>query len=278
MMVDGRADLYVMRLQHVAARAVLDLARPVLEARGSPARKTAFYRLVAMQRLIQARLRVGEEDIAQLRASVVAAEQSSEKDVGYATGFLGWALWLRGDLTEAAEELEKALAMADRIGESVLHSLALRYLMLVAVRRHDAEQVRKLFPVAYPAGGDVAPCIPEATALACSAWLAWRDGNGDEVRRLAARIGVLDPTMLGSGAMYRWVYMFPLIAAELSAGDTGAAVRAARQILNPTQQLLDDDLMAALADAGAAWDRPDPAAARRQLEAALKLAHARDYF
>ena len=48
--------------------------------------------------------RIDEEYIATLRASVAAAEYGGgdrDKDVGYATDFLGWALWLRGDPAEA---------------------------------------------------------------------------------------------------------------------------------------------------------------------------------
>ena len=70
LMVDGRADLHVMRFEADLALAMLERARPVLEARGTPARKTAFYRLQTMQRLLRNRLRVDDEDIASLRAAV----------------------------------------------------------------------------------------------------------------------------------------------------------------------------------------------------------------
>ena len=72
--------------------------------------------------------------------------------------------------------------------------------------------------------------------------------------RLAGRIAEFDLGTLVFGARYRWVYLFPLIAARLQAGDVAAAVAAARQILDPAQQLLPDDLMAALDAACAAWD------------------------
>ena len=152
LMLDARANLHVMRLEADSALAVLERARPVLEARGNPARKSAFHRLWTMQRLVRNRLRVDDEDIASLRASVAYAEQScDDKDVGYATDFVGWALWLRGDLPEAAEELSKALALADRIGETVLRDLALMSLTRTALRRHDTQAVRDLLPQAIAA-------------------------------------------------------------------------------------------------------------------------------
>ena len=119
MMIDGRASIHSMRFEPDLLLATLERARPLLESRGTPARRHTFHRQVTMQELIRHRFRVGDADIARLRRSVELAEQTGdEKDVGYALYFLGWALWLRGDLTEAQQQLEKALAMGERIGET----------------------------------------------------------------------------------------------------------------------------------------------------------------
>ncbi len=124
LMLDGRADLHVIRSEPDLALAILEQARPLLEARGTPARKAAFYRLHTLQRLLRNRLRVSDEDVADLRAAVTAAEHTGEdKDVGYATQFLGWALWLRGDLPEAEAELANALRLAERTGETFLRDV-----------------------------------------------------------------------------------------------------------------------------------------------------------
>ncbi len=86
MMVDGRAALYTMRNEPELALATLEAVRPVLEARGSPARKYGFYLHLAMDRVMQNGNRVDEADIATLRRSLAAAAQGEEeKDVGYAS-------------------------------------------------------------------------------------------------------------------------------------------------------------------------------------------------
>ena len=140
-----------------------------------------------MQELIRHRFRVGDDDIARLRRSVELAEQTGdEKDVGYAMYFLGWALWLRGDLTEAKQQLEQALAMGERIGERHLLVTSLLALILTALRRHDTEAVRTLIPRARTAAGKDG--IYVALTVAAQAWLAWQDGHPDEVIRLAGRI------------------------------------------------------------------------------------------
>jgi adenylate cyclase len=282
LMVDGWAGLHMMRLEADLARAVLEQARPVLEARGNSARKSAFYRLWTMQKLIRNRLRVDEEDIAGLRASVAFAERAGEdKDVGYATDFVGWALWLRGDLPEATEELSKALALAERIGETVLRDLALLCLTQTALRRHDIQAVRALLPRAFAAAkaaGGHMERSRTAGGLAIAAWLAWQDGRPDEVMRLAAEVKKHEPSIVGTSAMHRWVYSFPLLAAHLQAGETGEAVSAARRIIDPAQQVLPDDLTTALAAACESWDRGDPAEAAQHLKDALAVARARAYF
>jgi class 3 adenylate cyclase/tetratricopeptide (TPR) repeat protein len=282
LMVDGRADLHVMRLEADRTLAVLERARPVLEARGTPARKSAFYRLWTMQKLLRNRLRVDEEDIASLRASVAFAERTGEdKDVGYATDFLGWALWLRGDLPEATEELTKALTLAERIGETLLRDLALLSLSLTALRRHDIQAVRSLLPQAFAAARDAGSHMGGtriAGGLAVAAWLAWQDGRPDEVMRLAAEVEKYERSSLGASAMYEWVYLLPLLAARLQAGETAEAVAAARRIIDPSQQVLPDDLTATLAAACESWDQGDPAGTARYLTEALVVARARAYF
>jgi hypothetical protein len=214
-----------------------------------------------------------------LRRSVELAEHTGEereKDVGYATYFLGWALWLRGELAEARERSERSLAMAERIGETHLRSISLMDLMLTALREHDAESVRGLIPRATAAARDDSSTV--TGVMACQAWLAWQDGHQDEVIRLAGQIAHFDPARMTFGDRHRWVYLFPLIAARLRAGDTAAAVGAARQILEPSQQLLPDDLMTAIDAACTAWDGGEAAAAAADLAAALDLAHELNYF
>ena len=278
MMLDGRADMHVMRFEPDRTLAILEQARPVLEARGTPARAYVFYRLFTQQRVFRNRFRVDDTDIASLRKSVEIAEHTGEaKDLGYATQFLGWALWLHGDQAEAAKRIANALAMADRIGETFLRGTALLWLTLTAVRRHDTEEVRALLPRA--AAAEETSCVHGPGIMAVQAWLAWQDGRPDEVIRLSGQIAGLDITAIASGARYQWwVCLFPLIAAHLDHGSVEEAAAAARHILDPTQQLLPDDLTATLAAALAAWDDGRPAAAAEQLAAALRLARDLHYF
>jgi class 3 adenylate cyclase/tetratricopeptide (TPR) repeat protein len=273
LMIDGRADLHLMRFEPDLALAVLERARPVLEARGGSARKMAFHRFHTTQKLLRNRLRVDDDDIAILRASVEEGEFSGgdrDKDVGYATGFLGWALWLRGDLCEAAEELDRAVVLAERVGEALLCNMALSSLTLTALRRHDTESVRALLPRSLAAARAVRHDLQNGRAA--GAWLAWQDGRRDEVLRLAAEIEEWDATRIGWGAMHRWIYLFPVLAVHLAANAPAEAVAAARRIIDPSQQALPDGLTAALATACDSWDQGDEPRAARLLAEALDVA------
>jgi tetratricopeptide (TPR) repeat protein len=283
LMVDGRADMHIMRRDTDRALAVLEQARPVLEARGTPVRKTTFYRFAAVQKILRNGLRVDDEDLAGLRAGVAYAELAAEdKDLGYAADFLGWALWLRGDLTEATEVLTATLALAERVGETLLRDLVLMTLALTALRQHDTEAVRALLPRAFAAArhssGGIMGAGRLAGSLAVAAWLAWQDGRPQEVIRLAAEVKQHEANLIGIDGMNQWVYLFPLLAARLQAGETAAAVEAARQAIDPSQQWLPDDLTAALAAACASWDRGDQARTAELLTEALAVARARAYF
>jgi hypothetical protein len=170
--------------------------------------------------------------------------------------------------------------MAERMGETLLRSMALANLSLTALRRHDTEAVRALLPRSFAAtralGGDIGS--RKATSLAISAWLAAQDGRPDEVLRLAAEVEAHDLDTIGSGGMSRWVYLFPVMAARLGLGESEAAVDAARRIIDRDQQVLPDDLAGVLTEACASWDEGDPEGAARRLTEALAVARGRDYF
>ncbi len=264
-MVDGRASMHSMRAEPDLLHATLDRAGPLLAARGTLARRHVYDRQLAMERLIRHRYRVDDAAIAGFRRSLELAQRTDdEKDIGYATHFLGWALWGRGELAEARQRAEAALVMAERIGETHLRSISLMMLVLTAVREHDTESVRTLIPRAMAAAREDDCHV--TGVVACESWLAWQDGHPAEVIRLASQIGQFDPATTAFGGRHRWVYLFPLMAARLGSGDTAAALDAARQILDPIQQQLPDDLTAALEAARAA----ETAASLAQ---ALDLAH-----
>jgi len=273
-MLDGRARLHVTRREPELVLAVLTTARPVVEAQGSPARKWDFYWSLAYQRAIRNRWRVDEEDIANMRRGLAAANQGDDqKNIAYATSAVGMFLWMHGDLAEAREYLERSLAMAERIGQVFGRAESLWALTLVALDRHDVEALRSLAPQAMTAGEAVLG-HPDmvGTAKACLAWLAWQDGRPQDVITLAGEaLELWGSTSWRAYAISR-VCIWPLIAVHLGVGQVAEAVAAGHQLLEPWQPRLTDELESLLGSACAAWDQDEPEVARAKMAEALELA------
>jgi tetratricopeptide (TPR) repeat protein len=270
--LDGRAQLHYWRDEPGRAAAVLDVARPVVDGRGSPLMREKFYLGLAMQRARQQRYRVDEEILANSRKALAAARQGApEHRVAWAVLALGCFLLWHGDLPEAEEQLTESLVIVDRIGDVVLRARCLCYLNMTAVRRHDVEAVRSLAPEAMAAGEDAGYPEYVACAIATNAWLAWRDERYEDVVTLASAALDLWGTTVVKFPWY-CLCLWPLIGARLSAGEIDEAVAASRQLLVPPQQRLPDELESMLLSVRTAWDGEDRAGAAEKLAAALGLA------
>jgi tetratricopeptide (TPR) repeat protein len=279
-MIDGRTCLQLISGDVAGAHATLEVARPVLEARGRPSRRYSYHTEQAFERVNPAGLRADDEAVAHFRRGLEAARESRDtKDIGYATYFVGWALWLRRELDEAREYLAQALEIAERVGEVLLRSNSTGSLVLVALARHDTATVRALAPRAQAAAEEFEPSL-RSWAIAPLAWLAWQDGRPGDVIAIAelADAAAPTPSVALNANSYRWVYLFPLTALYLDRGDTAAAVTQARRVLAEDQQVLPGDLAVAVRAAARAWDGGNPGDAAAGLREALRLAASLGYF
>ncbi|MGA3218731.1 MAG: hypothetical protein ABSE77_06595 [Acidimicrobiales bacterium] len=270
--LDGRAYAHYWRNEPEKAALALAVARPVVEARGTPARRRTFHMNFALQRLRENRYRVDDEILANQQAAVTAAEQGGrEHDIAFTLFGLGFCQLWHGDLAQARETLETSLAGADHTGDVVLRARCLCYLNVAALRRHDVDAVRSLSPEARAAAE--AASYPEyvAAADAAQAWVAWQDGHYEEVVDLATRALEVWGTTVVSYSWY-WICLWPLISVRLAGGHVPEAVEAAHQLLAPPQQRFPDELETLLQAAIEAWDGGQPRVAAARLGEAVELA------
>ncbi len=75
----------------------------------------------------------------------------------------------------------------------------------------------------------------------------------------------------------RWLALWPLLGVALKQDQISEAVDCARTMLDPSQQLLPDQLVVGLENAIGAWNQPDHLAARRHFESILPLAQELGY-
>ena len=286
-MVVGQAQLHLHRNEPELALAVLDAARPVLEARGADPHKHLFYRHLGWQRAIELRWRVDESIVADARRALVAASAGGEdsnwyREKGPATAwaalFLGFFLMLHDEQQEAEGQLQTSLVMAERSGDVILTSSSLFCLTIAALRRHDIPGVRSLAPRAVAAGEVAGWPIFVSAAKACLAWLAWQDQDRDALVMLADEAAFLWRNALGSLTFCKWLYLWPLVALHLDGRNVALAVTAGREMLHPSQQRFPDGLEQILTSACAAWDNGNAGTAGVKLAEALRVAYELHYF
>jgi tetratricopeptide (TPR) repeat protein len=252
--------------------AVLEVSRPVVETWGSVDQKKTFYDSLVMQQIRETRYRIDDEILANARSALAAAEEvCGEHDLAWAFFVMGFCLLWRGELVEARERLEMALAGAERTGDVLLRTRTLCYLNVAALRSHDVGTVRRLAPEAMAAAAPAAYPEYVAAANATLAWLAWQEQRFEDVVVLGEAALELWGTTIVSYSWY-WLCLWPMIAVRLRAGQIAEAIDASRQLLVPPQQRLPDDLESLVEAAGAAWEHNGPQVAADKLAEAIELA------
>jgi class 3 adenylate cyclase/ABC-type transporter Mla MlaB component len=293
--LEGRLLLYYFNNEPARAATVLDEVGPVVQAWGGLPEQPLFLTALHRYQLVQARHRVDEEIIATAQAALAAARgrgdppvmvrrwfgelsrqwleapQWGDHEVGWTQYNLGRCLVLHGDLDEAEETLSAALAIAKRIGEEVLQVRCVSLLALSALRRHDEAAVAALVHRVLETAGVAQWPEYVAVATASLAWLAWRQGRAAEVVLLAEEALALWAKTTGWQPLH-WICLWPLIAVRLGAGELSEAVVASRQLLEPSQQRLPDELEPVVEAALAAWESDDCGRAGAKLAEALELA------
>ncbi|HTV10431.1 MAG TPA: AAA family ATPase [Acidimicrobiales bacterium] len=277
MMVDGRPWLYVLQDKPQEALAALQAARHVVEARGRPVRKIGYYRNLALATACQDHWRFSEATAAAARAGLSVALESGDKvEIAFAWRDVGMNSLRRGDIDQAQDSFERALALAEETGDLGLQGNALSNLVIVALGRHDVDRARSLLPrvldLCERAGGDFV-----SLAQAGLVWLRLQEGRLDEVIALARQAVEAPRPEAGVYLHFGWMYLWPLLSAYLQIGDLGLAIGTAGKLLDPSQQAMPDELALLLVSASSAWEKQEPGVARGTLGEALEVAQRLGY-
>jgi tetratricopeptide (TPR) repeat protein len=272
-----KISVYGWRNELERSASLIESARPLVEARGSGEVAAYFFAALADQHLREQSYRVNAQVIAEHRRAAEATWAPATSKFTHAArrrcswmGNLGLALAWHGDLVEARQVQEQALASAERQGSPGARGRVLVELAVTALRGGDVEGVRALLPQARAAlaAGSLRYYVAALTAL--QAWVAWRDQRVEQA------------LVLGAQALELWephphcypycLALWPLAGAHLEAGHVEEAVDAARRLLEPSQARLPGRLEAAVQAACEAWDRAGPELAGRLLGEAVQLA------
>ncbi len=253
--------------------AIIEKAQAAIERYGTARQRGRFFQAVAARDAIRDRYTATEESINYCRDSLIALEQTGDRGLtGFAHFVLGNRLLWREQLDEAEQEMRAAMAIAEQIGYTTLLVRCLTFLPFIFRRRQQVEEVRSITTRAQ--------AMPEARNIAIikghHAWVAWRDG--DMVEAVSAGLASAGTSQRQQGInAFRWAGLWPVIGVMLTQDKPREAIVYVRMMLDPSQQLLPEQLSAPLEAALRAWDTDQQEEARRLLQQAVPLAHERGY-
>ena len=247
-----------------------------VEQYGTPAQRSSFFRSLV---LINSRPDPRAPDPrteSYARAAVAASEESGNLgEIAQSRYYLGlFHMWFKNS-AEALDEVQSALALAERIGDPYLQLECLSMLAVVHRMRGEVDETRRLISRSLPLATELGSVEYEGMAKANLAWMAWRNGDLDEAQRYARAALDLWQTPVDMG--WHGLALWPLIAIALTRDELSTAIDYVRRLFGRTQRPVPGALAEVLQQTIVAWDARKPDAARVQLEQALELAHTQGY-
>ncbi len=265
----SRGNLHYWRAESELHTRLLRRIEPLVKARAGAWQRADFDIHIAGQRWRDRRFVADQITVDSVRATRKMVAEAGLNDEEFHWHTLGFVLVLQGDLIGARTELEGALAASRRAGDKSLELANLVFLAWAHLRQHDIAEVKEMALL----GNEIVRGREYPTAAMVKAllsWVAWKEGRCAEAEQLAvAALEQWRPNLVRYP--FCWICLWPLVATRLADGRHEAAFEAARELVQPDQMRLPDDLEAAVRSALLARDSGDPSAAK-DLREALRLA------
>jgi tetratricopeptide (TPR) repeat protein len=252
----------------------------VIEEHGTPEQITAHFQTSARIEFTRNRWVATPETTgwaeAALKASLLQHDTAGVPSAVFLVGF--FRLW-SGDPRGATAPLAEALGRAEETGDISLQARSLAYLTVADRQCGRVDDARRHAIHAFDIA--LAAKMPEyiAAARANLAWVAWR--TGDYAQTLTLGEAALEQWRNAAAnvpsSAFKWLAVFPLIAASLRTGSADSALAYARLLTDSTSQHLPDPLASLIDAAMACVAGGAPDAARIPLEQAVETAHALGY-
>jgi hypothetical protein len=247
------AYYWIGRVEEMAALE-RQVAPAVTEATPA-AQRIRYFHLATDLRLRQTRFRIDGRTLELARAHLSAAEElRSPRHIVDAQFELAFSELFHGDLDVAEARLLESLRGAERFGDATGRLRRLAYLSLLSRLRGRAAETERYCQSLSEASAAAGLNIYLPLTDAHRAWLSRRAGDCERAEA-GARDALTGWADAGIEFPFEWTARFVLLACALD--------EQARAMLAPEQQLLSDDLVAALE--------------RGQLEAAVRIAESRGY-
>ena len=250
---------------------IVQSLKPVVDSYGASAQRIRFFENQMMVNMRRDRYVVTEQTLGFARSALAACDGRAEAiELPIAQFGYGFALLHHHSFAGAARELETAVALATRSGDSAQLSRALAYhtLALRMLKRDEEVElaIERLTDVATVA----ATRDYLGAARAHQAWLALQRGDLAEASERAELALDIWQNLKTYVFPFQWIALLPLIEASLGQGDLNRAIACIEPLLAPTQQHLPGAAADAFARAKASFDQGDRTLAQSFLNAALE--------
>ncbi len=282
----ARIDLQVDRIwlhywqNHVDEMTLLaESVQPIIEQDGTPGQRARFFNGLTLMGYKQERYLLSSGTIAHSLSAVSASRKSDSLNVRSMSQFLLGFSYLWGDVLEKAEvPLQAALKLAEDIGDVVLQSRCLTYLIVVYRCLGRLEHVRAFIPQSIDVAKTAQLHEYIGMAKANLAWVALQEENVAEVENNGHAALDIWRQLHPYHSSFKWTALWPLIAIRLSEDRTSEAIECVQTMLDPNQKRLPDALAGALESTLHFWDTRDEKSVRSQLTHAMKLAQGLHHF
>lgn len=250
----------------------LERAAPLVEAHGLPLQRSSYYQAIATRDFRRQRYAVAYQTLQYARQSLAfALEANAHVDAAFARFVLGFGLLFYGDLEAAEAELCQALQETRRLGDVTSQIRCLAYLVIVCRRAAHVEECRKLAQETLDLALPMKMHDYIGVAQAGLGWVAWRNEDFDEARRLCQ--AALESWGQPSYAYpFQWTGILTAIAAQASSAPVRELIALAERLLDPHQMQLPGAIEGELESAVAAYHGEDVEGAREALHRAVSEA------
>lgn len=252
-------------------RTLTEHTRPYVEQYGTPALRAMFLDRVEMMRARQYRYVMDDTTRELVVAMRAAAEESQDaRQILNARFSMAFVDLRRRDLDISESEFLWSIERARELGDALYLLWSQTYLAVLYRWRGDVARVRETVGQSFQVEG--APNTPwYGAGLANLAWVALRENDANETRRLAREaLAMWEP--FGELYPFRTLAWFPLLELARHENDLTYGIDCVAEILNPSQEKLDDGLENALTRAQEFYAAGDMENARGELARAIEQA------
>lgn len=246
--------------------------RPKVEQFGTLAQQVNFFNALGAMSWRRERYLIPEEGLTFTQnVYKKSLESGNPNDIAWSQFTHGFCLLWYGDFARSEELIQAALSLAQANGDFIHQARCLTYLTVLYRKLGNVEFVRRFSEASLKMAQKANMLEYIGTAQANQAWLAWNDGNLEEVA-IQGNQALETWDMVGSqyaSTAFKWTAIWPLMDLAMEKNQIGDAIAYAQQLLEPTQQRLPDNLTAALERAIESWTNQRPKETRKWLSIAL---------